>query len=71
MAELQGMVRWFNNVKGYGFLGQDDGPDKLSQPSLVQSAGYKSLEEGEPVEYDLRQGVEAPEAGKIKRLKRD
>ena len=56
MAQFQGSVRWFNNAKGYGFLGRDGGPDVFVHYTAIQSDGYKSLKEGELVEYDVVQG---------------
>ena len=71
MAQFQGVVRWFNNAKGYGFLGQDNGPDVFCHYSSIQSEGYKSLKEGEPVEYDVVQGDKGPQADRVARVKRD
>jgi len=68
MAQYNGAVRWFNNAKGYGFLGRDDGADVFVHFSSIQSEGYKSLKEGEPVEYDVIQGTKGPQADKVCRL---
>ena len=51
-----GIVRWFNNVKGYGFLSQDNGPDVFVHYSAIQHEGYKSLKEGAPVRYAIETG---------------
>ena len=56
MAAHQGTVRWFNNAKGYGFLGTETGPDVFCHYSAIQNDGYKSLKEGERVELDVIQG---------------
>jgi cold shock protein len=69
MAHFQGSVRWFNNAKGYGFLGRDDGPDVFVHYTAIQSDGYKSLKEGELVEYDVVQGDKGPQADQVVRLK--
>jgi cold shock protein len=69
MAQHMGVVRWFNNAKGYGFLGRDDGPDVFVHYSSIQTEGYKSLKEGEQVEYDVIQGEKGPQADQVKRLK--
>ncbi len=69
MAQFQGSVRWFNNAKGYGFLGRDGGPDVFVHYSAIQTDGYKSLKEGELVEYDVVQGDKGPQADQVTRLK--
>ncbi len=69
MAQFQGSVRWFNNAKGYGFLGRDGGPDVFVHYSAIQTDGYKSLKEGEVVEYDVVQGDKGPQADQVTRLK--
>lgn len=69
MAQHQGTVRWFNNAKGYGFLGQDNGPDVFCHFSSIQTDGYKSLKEGETVEYDIIQGDKGPQADMVVRTK--
>src|SRR5579875_3520097 len=67
MAQFSGTVRWFNNAKGYGFLGRDNGPDVFVHYSSIQSDGYKSLKEGEPVEYDVVQGEKGrPQADAVR-----
>jgi len=57
MAQYTGTVKWFNNAKGFGFLGHDDGPDVFVHYSSIQNDGYKSLKEGEPVEFDVIAGA--------------
>ncbi len=69
MAKLQGSVRWFNNAKGYGFLGRDDGPDVFVHYTAIQAEGYKSLKEGELVEYNVVQGDKGPQADGVTRVK--
>ena len=49
MDRLKGTVKWFNNAKGYGFLGREDGPDVFVHYSAIQLDGYKSLKEGDEV----------------------
>ena len=71
MAQHQGVVRWFNNAKGYGFLGKDEGPDVFCHYSSILTDGYKTLKEGEPVEYDVIQGEKGPQADRVARTKRD
>ena len=68
MAQYQGVVRWFNNAKGYGFLGRESGPDVFVHYSSIQADGYRSLKEGEPVEYDVIQGDKGPQADQVSRV---
>ncbi len=65
MAQFSGTVRWFNNAKGYGFLGRDDGPDVFVHFSAIQTDGYKSLNEGDAVEFDVVQGEKGPQADNV------
>ncbi len=67
MAQHTGTVRWFNNSKGYGFLGREGGPDVFVHYSSIQIDGYKSLKEGEPVEFDVIQGNKGPQADQVRR----
>jgi CspA family cold shock protein len=62
-------VKWFNNAKGYGFLGRDGGADVFVHYSSIQSDGYKSLKEGDEVEFDIIQGSKGPQADQVVRLK--
>ncbi len=59
-------MKWFNNAKGYGFLGRDDGgADVFVHYSSIQTDGYKSLKEGDPVEFDVIQGAKGPQADQV------
>ncbi len=69
MAQYQGKVQWFNNAKGYGFLGAEGTNDVFCHFSAIQDEGYKSLNEGEPVEFDIEQGQKGPQAANVKRLR--
>ena len=60
-----GIVKWFNNAKGYGFIGRENGPDIFAHYSQVQAKGYKSLREGQRVQFDIAQGNKGPEAHNI------
>ena len=62
MARLVGTVKWFNNAKGYGFLGHDAGADVFVHFSAIQIDGYKSLKEGELVEFEIVQGEKGAQA---------
>lgn len=68
MATYNGSVRWFNNAKGYGFLGRESGPDVFVHYTAIQGEGYKSLKEGERVEYDVIQGDKGPQADAVRRI---
>ena len=61
-------VKWFNNAKGFGFIGRDDGPDVFVHYTAIQADGYKSLKEGDPVEFDIVQGDKGPQADQVMRL---
>ncbi len=67
MAQYSGTVKWFNNAKGYGFVGRDDGgPDVFTHYTSIQSDGYKTLKEGQPVSFDIVQSEKGPQADKVK-----
>ena len=68
MAQYKGEVKWFNNVKGFGFLGREGGADVFCHYSSIQSEGYKSLNEGDQVEYDIIQGEKGPQADQVRRV---
>ena len=69
MTQLQGTVKWFNNAKGYGFLGRSDGqPDVfVHYSSIKQETGYKSLKEGEAVSFEVIQGTQGLQADNVMR----
>ena len=62
---LKGTVKWFNNAKGYGFIGREDGPDVFVHYSAITSEGYKSLQEGDAVEFEIVQGQKGPQAASV------
>jgi CspA family cold shock protein len=69
MSQFTGKVGWFNNAKGFGFLTRDGAPDVFVHYSSIQNDGYKSLKEGEPVEFDIIQGnTGKPQADQVRRL---
>lgn len=68
MAQYTGVVRWFNNSKGFGFLGRQDGPDVFVHYSSIQGDGYKSLLEGEAISFDVIEGEKGLQADKVQRL---
>ena len=60
-----GKVKWFNNSKGYGFIQQDDGTDIFVHFSAIQGEGYKALEEGQPVEFEITEGPKGLQAKNV------
>ena len=68
MERLKGTVKWFNNAKGYGFIGRDDGPDIFVHYSAIMSEGYRSLAEGDRVEFEIAQGQKGPQAANVVKL---
>ena len=62
----QGTVKWFNAEKGYGFIAVDGGQDVFAHYSAIQADGYKSLEEGQRVEFEVTQGQKGPQADQIR-----
>lgn len=69
MSQYKGEVKWFNNAKGFGFLGRTDGPDVFVHYSSIEIEGYKSLKEGDLVEFDIIQGTQGPQADKVTRVR--
>ncbi|PJF29071.1 MAG: cold-shock protein [Phototrophicales bacterium] len=65
---MQGEVKWFNAEKGYGFIKHDNGKDVFVHFSAINSGGYKSLEEGERVEFEITQGAKGEQAANVVKL---
>jgi cold shock protein len=64
----QGRVKWFNSSKGYGFIEVEDGKEVFVHYSAIQGGGYRSLEEGQAVEFEVQQGQKGPQAANVKLL---
>lgn len=62
---ISGVVKWFNAEKGYGFIRQESGPDVFVHYSAIQSTGYRSLNEGDEVEFEVTQGNKGPQASNV------
>ena len=61
-----GTVKWFSNEKGFGFISQPEGEDVFVHFSAIQTEGYKSLEEGQPVEFDVTEGPKGKQASNVR-----
>ncbi|GLY63848.1 cold-shock protein [Amycolatopsis taiwanensis] len=65
----QGSVKWFNGEKGFGFIAQDGGgPDVFVHYSEIQGSGFKSLDEGQRVEFEIGQGQKGPQAQNVRAI---
>src|SRR5215813_2497895 len=62
----QGTVKWFNAAKGFGFITQDNGPDVFVHHSVIQAEGYRSLDEGQRVEFEVTQGPKGLQAQSVR-----
>ncbi|HAL15840.1 MAG: cold-shock protein [Bellilinea sp.] len=62
---VTGTVKWFNSTKGYGFLARENGPDVFVHFSAIQSTGYRTLEEGQKVEFTIEKGPKGLQAANV------
>ena len=62
---VRGTVKWFNNEKGYGFISQEEGKDIFVHYSAIQGDGYRSLEEGQEVEFEITEGPKGQQASNV------
>ena len=65
---MQGRVKWFNAEKGYGFIETQEGGDVFVHFSAIQTDGFKSLDEGQEVEFDIVEGARGPQAANVVKL---
>ena len=64
----RGKVKWFNNQKGYGFITPENGKDVFVHHSVIQGEGYKSLEEGQEVEFEIKKGPKGEQAVNVTKV---
>ena len=62
---ITGKVKWFNNAKGYGFIEREGGNDVFVHFSAIQGSGFRTLEEGQQVEFEIVDGPKGPQAGNV------
>ncbi|MET1257359.1 cold-shock protein [Aliikangiella maris] len=65
MSTVTGTVKWFNESKGYGFISQENGPDVFAHFSAINGSGFKTLKEGQKVEFSVTDGQKGPQAENI------
>jgi CspA family cold shock protein len=65
---MKGRVKWFNAEKGFGFIEREDGGDVFVHFTAIQGDGFRTLEEGEPVEFEIVQGDRGPQSANVIRL---
>jgi CspA family cold shock protein len=68
MERISGTVKWFNDAKGFGFISREGGPDVFVHYSGIEGGGFKSLAEGDQVEFEIVQGEKGPQAANVRRL---
>ena len=70
-STLKGVVKWFNDAKGFGFIEHSSGRDVFVHYSVITADGFKTLKDGETVEYELKEGPKGLQAAKVTRTKKD
>jgi CspA family cold shock protein len=65
MTTTTGTVKWFNDTKGFGFIAQESGPDVFAHFSAIKGSGFKTLAEGQKVEFEITEGQKGPQAANI------
>ena len=64
---MHGTVKWFNDQKGYGFIADDSGKEYFVHHSAIEGEGFRSLQEGESVNFEVEQGTKGPQAVRVKK----
>lgn len=65
---MEGKIKWFSNSKGYGFIGREDGPDVFVHYSGIVVDGYRTLQEGDRVSFEIVQGAKGPQAARVVKI---
>jgi CspA family cold shock protein len=65
---MTGTVKWFNDAKGFGFIGREGGPDVFVHFTAIETTGFKSLAEGDQVEFEIVQGQKGPQAANVRKV---
>jgi CspA family cold shock protein len=65
MERINGTVKWFNDAKGFGFISREGGPDVFVHYTAVSASGFKSLAEGDKVEFEIVEGQKGPQAANV------
>jgi CspA family cold shock protein len=68
MSRIAGTVKWFNDAKGYGFISREGGPDVFVHFSAIRGNGFKSLAEGDHVEFEIVQGQKGPQSAEVEKV---
>ncbi len=68
MARTKGTVKWFNDAKGFGFITREGGPDVFVHFSAIAASGFKTLVEGDTVEFDVVDGQKGPQAANVSKV---
>jgi CspA family cold shock protein len=65
---MQGTVKWFNDSKGFGFIQREDGPDVFVHHTAISGSGFRSLKEGDTVEFEVTEGPKGPQAANVRAI---
>jgi cold shock protein len=65
---MEGRIKWFNNSKGFGFIGRENGPDVFVHYSGIVGDGYRTLKEGDRVRFELVEGPKGPQADRVEKV---
>lgn len=66
--KVTGQVKWFNNAKGYGFIGRDGGADVFVHYTAIVGDGYRTLQQGDAVEFEIVEGQKGPQAANVSKI---